>query len=72
MGFERKLICFSGLNLFIFKLSRVCVCVCVCSARHSKRGPESFFYIQSEDILTKRGQNVSPRFVTMCTVLPLP
>ena len=31
-----------------------------------------FFYIQSEDILTKRGQNFSPRFVTMCTVLPLP
>ena len=48
------------------------VCVCVCSARHSKRGPESIFYIQSEDILTKRGQNFSPRFVTMCTVLPLP
>ena len=59
----------------------VCVCggvwvwvgVCrVCSARHSKRGPESIFYIQSEDILTKRGQNFSPRFVIMCTVLPLP
>ena len=53
----------------------VCVCVwvglsvCVCSARHSKRGPESISYIQSEDILTKRGQNFSPRFVTMCTVL---
>ena len=47
------------------------VCVCVCSARHSKRGPESIFYIQSEDILTKRGQNFSPRFVTMCTVLTL-
>ena len=46
-------------------------CVCVCSARHSKRGPESIFYIQSEDILTKRGQNFSPRFVTMCTVLTL-
>ena len=29
------------------------------------------FYIQSEDILTKRGQNFSPRFVTMCTVLTL-
>ena len=34
-------------------------------APHSKRGPESFFYIQSEDILTKRGQNFSPRFVTI-------
>ena len=57
----------------ISKVSRcVCVCVCVCSARHSKRGPESIFYIQSEDILTKRGQNFSPRFVTMCTVLPMP
>ena len=51
---------------------RVCVCVCVCSARHSKRAPESIFYIQSEDILTKRGQNFSPRFVTRCTVLTLP
>ena len=30
-----------------------------------------FFYIQSEDILTKRGQNFSPHFVTMCTVLSL-
>ena len=49
----------------------VCVGVGVCSARHSKRGPESIFYIQSEDILTKRGQNFSPRFVTMCTVLTL-
>ena len=49
----------------------VCVGVCVCSARHSKRGPESIFYIQSEDILTKRGQNFSPCFVTMCTVLTL-
>ena len=39
---------------------------------HSKRGPESIFYIQSEDILTKRGQNFSPRFVTRCTVLTLP
>ena len=48
------------------------ICVGVCSARHSKRGPESIFYIQSEDILTKRGQNFSPRFVTMCTVLTLP
>ena len=42
------------------------MCVEVRSARHSKRGPE-FFYIQSEDILTKRGQNFSPRFATMCT-----
>ena len=33
------------------------VCVVVRSSRHSKRGPESNFYIQSEDILTKRGQN---------------
>ena len=51
----------------------MCVCVWegVCSARHSKRGPELIFYIQSEDILTKRGQNFSPRFVTMCTVLTL-
>ena len=47
------------------------VCVCVCSAWHSKQGPESIFYIQSEDILTKRGQNFNPRFVTMCTVLTL-
>ena len=30
------------------------------------------FYIQSEDILTKRGQNFSPCFVTRCTVLTLP
>ena len=43
----------------------------LCSAQHSKRGQESFFYIQSEDILTKQGQNFSPRFVTMCTVLTL-
>ena len=49
----------------------MCVWGGVCSARHSKRGPESIFYIQSEDILTKRGQNFSPRFVTMCTVLTL-
>ena len=52
----------------------VCVGVCVrrCSSPHSKRGPESFFYIQSEDILTKRGQNFSPRIVTRCTVLTFP
>ena len=43
------------------------------SARHSKRGPESsIFYIQSEDILTKQGQNFSPRFETRCTALTLP
>ena len=55
-----------------FSFVRVSFTVFLCSARHSKRGPESIFYIQSEDILTKRGQNFSPRFVTMCTVLPLP
>ena len=48
------------------------VCVCVCSSWYSNRGPKSFVYIRSEDILTKQGQNFSPRFVTRCTVLTLP
>ena len=37
----------------------------------SKARTRIFFYIQSEDILTKRGQNFSPRFVNRCTVLTL-
>ena len=41
------------------------------SSWHSKRGPESIFYIQSEDILTKGGQNFSPRFVTICALSSL-
>ena len=52
-------------------LGKQCLCT-VRSSRHSKRGPESIFYIQSEDILTKRGrQNFSPRFVTRSTLSSL-
>ena len=60
-----------GCGVCVWVYVGVGVCVCGCSALHSKRGPESISYIQSEDILTKRGQNFSPRFVTMCTVLTL-
>ena len=41
----------------------------MCLYWHSKQEQESIFFIQSEDILTKRGQNSSPRFATRCTVL---
>ena len=49
-------------------LSRCSACVCTGIQSEDKN---KFLYIQSEDILTKRGQNFSPRFVTRCTVLTL-
>ena len=45
--------------------------VCVRPGIQSK-DQNNLFYIQSEDILIKRGQNFSPRFVTRCTILTLP
>ena len=60
--FEVCVVCWKG-----------CVgCVCGAFGPAFKARTRVIFYIQSEDILTKRGPNFSPRFVTMCTVLTLP
>ena len=46
----------------------MCVCVCVfVFVPAFKAGTKIDFYIQSEDILTKQGQNFSPRFVVHCS-----